>query len=327
MRDNPFVIRTDSRAITFMNENEIMSSKLARWAVTIQSYPYTLEHVPAEQNGGPDSLSRLPTYEDEPNAAEELEEFLDRKILKVVFRERGENVQIATITFEDENCGGLNQADTETESSSAQEKMEWVISRDIPEIQEREDLFQLQKEDADFKDMIRYKETGELPQVESQAKKILYTEDVFGIEDQRLYRTRTPKNRKIAEAKGMVPTLCIPACLRKDLITRMHNHNLHIGSNLLTLKLQERYFWPEIWKDAREICSKCDICMRAKKATNIKKEEIASLPIRRPMEYLQIDHTGVQPLTENGNRYILMIIDCFTQFVKLYPVKTMESKR
>ena len=315
LRDKPFIIRTDSRAITFINKNEIMSSKLARWAVTIQSYPYTLEHVPAEQNGGPDSLSRLPTYEDEPNAAEELEEFLDRKILKVGSQAR-RNAQIATITFENDNRNGFNEgetegehrdflttelADPETELSPPQEKMEWVISRDIIEIQERDDLFQLQKEDADFKDMIKYKETGELPQVESQARKILYTEDMFVIEDQRLYRTRTPRNRKIAEAKGIVPTLCIPACLRKDLITRLHNHNLHIGSNLLTLKLQERYYWPEIWKDAKEICSKCDICMRAKKATNIKKGEITSLPITRPMECIQLDHTGVLPETEKGN--------------------------
>ena len=57
--------------------------------------------MPAEQNGGPDSLSRLPTYEDEPNAAEESEEFLDRKILKVRSQEEKRNVQIATITFED----------------------------------------------------------------------------------------------------------------------------------------------------------------------------------------------------------------------------------
>ena len=84
LRDKPFIIRIDSRAITIMNKNEIMSTKLARWAIIIQSYPYTLEHVPAKQNGGPDSLSRLPSYEDKPNAAEELEEFLDRKILKVV---------------------------------------------------------------------------------------------------------------------------------------------------------------------------------------------------------------------------------------------------
>ena len=137
--------------------------------------------------------------------------------------------------------------------------MDWVISRDILEIQERKDLFQLQKEDADFKDMIRYKETGELPQEESQARKILYTEDMFVIENQRLYRTRTPRNRRTTEATGIVPALCIPDCLRKELITRLHNHNFHVGSNLLTLKLQERYFWPEIWKDAKKICSKCDM--------------------------------------------------------------------
>ena len=157
LRDKPFIIRTDSRAITFMNKNEIMSSKLTRWAVIIQSYPYTLEHVPAEQNGGPDSLSRLPNYEDEPNAAEELEEFLDIKILKVVSRERGKNVQITTITFEDGNNGGLNEEETEREhqgfstneltdpetgSNPHQAKMEWFISRDILEIQEREDLLQ-----------------------------------------------------------------------------------------------------------------------------------------------------------------------------------------
>ena len=115
LRDKPFIIRTDSRAITFMNKNEIMSSKLARWAVIIQSYPYTLEHVPAEQNGGPDSLSRLPTYEDKPNAAEELEEFLDRKILKVASRERRKNAQKATITFEDGNSGSLYEGETERE--------------------------------------------------------------------------------------------------------------------------------------------------------------------------------------------------------------------
>ena len=53
-----------------------------------------------------------------------------------------------------------------TELSPPQAKMEWVISGDSIEIQEREDLFQLQKEDNDFKDMIRCKETGEPPQVD-----------------------------------------------------------------------------------------------------------------------------------------------------------------
>ena len=93
------------------------------------------------------------------------------------------------------------------------------------------------------------------------------------IENQRLYKVRG--RQEIVESQKRNESYrhyALPACLRKDLITRLHNHNLHNGSNLLTLKLQGRYFWPEIWKDAKENCLKCDICMRAKKATDIKKE-------------------------------------------------------
>ena len=144
-----------------------MSSKLARWAVIIQSYPYTLKHVPAEQNGGPDSLSRLPSYEDEPNAAEELEEFLDRKILKVVSRESEKNVQVATITFENGNSGGLIEGETEREH-------EGFSTNDL----------------ADLDIGLNPPQT--------------YTEDMFVIENQRLYRTHTPRNRRIAEAKGII---------------------------------------------------------------------------------------------------------------------------
>ena len=341
LRDTPFVIRTDSRAITFMNKNEIMSSKLARWAVTIQSYPFTLEHVPAEQNVGPGTLSRLRRYENEPNAAEDLEEFLDIKILQVGPNEIRREAEISTITFGNDDTDSREEgeieedwqrllanelADPGTELNPPQKKMEWIISNDILEIQERGDLLQLQEEDADLKDLIRFKQTVELPQLEAQARKIVYTEDMFVIENQRLYRTRTSKNRRIAEAKGIIPTLSIPACLKKDLITRLHNHNLHIGSNLLTHKLQEKYYWPEIWKDAKEICSKYDICMRAKKATNTKKGQIASLPVTRPMEMIQLDFTGRLPRTSSGHEYILMIVDCFTKFVKLYALKTMESE-
>ena len=135
-----------------------MSSKLARWAVTIQSYPFILEHVPTEINSGPDALSRLSCYENEPNAGEELEEFLDEKILKVGFQGNRKGAQISTITFENGNREGLDEgeiegerqelltselADPETELSPPQTKMEWVKSKDIIEMQERERGFTL----------------------------------------------------------------------------------------------------------------------------------------------------------------------------------------
>ena len=81
-----------------------------------------------------------------PMQPEELEEFLDRKILRVISREGGKNVQIATIKFKVGNSDGLNERETEREhqgfstneltdsktgSNPPQSKMEWVIPRDI----------------------------------------------------------------------------------------------------------------------------------------------------------------------------------------------------
>jgi hypothetical protein len=153
LRDNEFVIRTDSRAITFMKKNEIMSSKLARWAVTIQSYNYVLEHVAAEQNGGPDTLSRLPDYPDEPEAAEELEQFLDNKILTVTECNKNGTVrtgQVLTITFQDEEKQETQDENAEVESEEdvndedrTPTGCQWVTSKEILEIPERKDLFQL----------------------------------------------------------------------------------------------------------------------------------------------------------------------------------------
>ena len=45
-----------------------------------------------------------------------------------------------------------------------------------------------------------------------------------------------------------------------------------------------------------------------------------------PMERLEMDTIGPLPADENGNRYILVIICCFTRWVSLYPVKDTSAK-
>lgn len=45
-----------------------------------------------------------------------------------------------------------------------------------------------------------------------------------------------------------------------------------------------------------------------------------------PMERLNIDHQGPFPEDENGNCYILAIIDSFTRWIELYPTKTTGAE-
>lgn len=62
-----FLLRTDNRALVWLNKFKEDRSKLTRWALTLQEYDFTVEHVPGIENFLPDSLSRNPvpdTYSD-----------------------------------------------------------------------------------------------------------------------------------------------------------------------------------------------------------------------------------------------------------------------
>jgi transposase InsO family protein len=69
LEDRHFTVRTDSRALTWLDKFKDAKAKLTRWALALQEYSFTLEHVPGKENELPDFLSRNPS-EDEPYQAE-----------------------------------------------------------------------------------------------------------------------------------------------------------------------------------------------------------------------------------------------------------------
>ena len=77
-------------------------------------------------------------------------------------------------------------------------------------------------------------------------------------------------------------------------------------------------------EQVRKITNSCKLCSYLKpkfaksQGTSIK----AILPLRR----LNIDFKGPLPMSTNGNRYLLTIIDEFSRFPLAYPCKDMTSK-
>ena len=47
--------------------------------------------------------------------------------------------------------------------------------------------------------------------------------------------------------------------------------------------------------------------------------------VDEPMERVAVDILGPLPLTERGNRYILVLCDCFTKWTEAYPIPDQES--
>lgn len=70
LEDSPFIVRTDSKCLTWLEKFKDTKAKLTRWALQLQEYSFTLEHVRGSENYLPDLLSRRPDdidYQGEPD--------------------------------------------------------------------------------------------------------------------------------------------------------------------------------------------------------------------------------------------------------------------
>ena len=61
---HPFVVVTDHRALVFLNSTRHANGRLARWALALQPYTFTLRYRAGHLNLNADALSRC--YEEEP---------------------------------------------------------------------------------------------------------------------------------------------------------------------------------------------------------------------------------------------------------------------
>lgn len=58
--DRKFLLRTDSRAVTWLSKFKESRSKLMRWSLLLQGLEFDIEHVPGTKNELPDAMSRSP---------------------------------------------------------------------------------------------------------------------------------------------------------------------------------------------------------------------------------------------------------------------------
>ena len=74
---HPFIVETDHKALVFLSSAHHQNARLARWAMCLQQYSFSIRYKPGPKNVNADVLSRMflsPTYED-PSADVSTETF------------------------------------------------------------------------------------------------------------------------------------------------------------------------------------------------------------------------------------------------------------
>ena len=92
----------------------------------------------------------------------------------------------------------------------------------------------------------------------------------------------------------------------------------HAGQNKTRDKITARYFWPKITEQVAQYISACPACQKAK-FISLQKDKCRT-PLH-PHAQIGIDLMGTLKEIEEGYRYICTVIDYFTKYMELIPLR------
>lgn len=123
--------------------------------------------------------------------------------------------------------------------------------------------------------------------------------------------------------------IVLPSSKVSEAILEIHNGfpNVHPGVMKTYSRAREIYYWPSMYRSIASILANCQTC-KAYKIANCTPRGLRLYPrsVEAPLDLLSIDLIGPLPNAYYGYRYILTMVDVFTKFVWLVPLKNICAK-
>ena len=122
--------------------------------------------------------------------------------------------------------------------------------------------------------------------------------------------------------------IIVPLSERRHILKECHDKRIagHLGISKTIARIRSRFYWPGLNKDVRRYINGCDVCARRKPSFTSQKAPMQVVQNGFPMDRLATDIMGELPLTESGNRYILVVSDYFTRWTEAFPMPNTEAR-
>ncbi|UYV69000.1 K02A2.6-like, partial [Cordylochernes scorpioides] len=186
-----------------------------------------------------------------------------------------------------------------------------------------------QQQDLNIGPILELKENGNLrPSWEiisdkSPALKALWAQwDSLRVENGLLKRVWESADGRSTKMQLVVPEVKIPGVLRE-----VHSgaSGSHFGMTKTLRKVRERFYWVYCREDVENWCRRCTTCAASKGPQTRSRGKMREYNVGAPFERIAIDVAGPFPVTEDGNKYLLVAMDYFTKWPEVYAIPNQEA--
>lgn len=132
--------------------------------------------------------------------------------------------------------------------------------------------------------------------------------------------------RQVFRPNGAEPTLqlLLPAVLKEDVLTKVHQDHGHQGVEQTLALLRSRCYWPSMSADVLQWCQVCERCHAATDNQPPVQNPMGHLLASRPNEILAIDFTLLSP-ARNGMESVLVMTDIFSKYTLAIPTRDQHA--
>lgn len=121
--------------------------------------------------------------------------------------------------------------------------------------------------------------------------------------------------------------LYVPPEMEENVIRLAHEGVGHQGTEKTMARLTRHYWMPAVSRKVEKHCRNCLPCIMYATPVGPSKKSLHMIPKSAiPFDTIHIDHFGPCPAVISKRKHILVVIDAFTKFVKLYPVNSTSTK-
>ncbi|KAK3099869.1 hypothetical protein FSP39_010951 [Pinctada imbricata] len=127
---------------------------------------------------------------------------------------------------------------------------------------------------------------------------------------------------------GVQRQLLAPKQIRKGVVSQNHDSLLsgHLGYKRTWQKTKSKFYWFEMQEDVKLHVSMCHICAISKPPSKSPRATLGQMLVGAPLDRICIDILGPLPLTPRGNRHVLVVMDYFTKWVEIYPIRDQSAQ-